>query len=77
MRLAILLALLLGLASFGRPRPPTRCPSSAEAGPSCAPAHAGQPTVIHFWGLTCGPCLVELPQWGDAAGRRGPTSGWC
>jgi len=26
-------------------------------------AHAGQPTVIHFWGLTCAPCLVEMPQW--------------
>jgi thiol-disulfide isomerase/thioredoxin len=27
-------------------------------------AHAGQPTVVHFWGLTCGPCRVEMPQWG-------------
>jgi thiol-disulfide isomerase/thioredoxin len=25
--------------------------------------HQGHPTIIHFWGLTCGPCLVELPQW--------------
>ena len=29
--------------------------------------HAGRPTVIHFWGLTCGPCLVELPEWGRFA----------
>jgi thiol-disulfide isomerase/thioredoxin len=28
-------------------------------------AHQGHPTIVHFWGLTCGPCLVELPQWGD------------
>jgi thiol-disulfide isomerase/thioredoxin len=27
-------------------------------------AHAGKPTVLHFWGLTCAPCLVELPHWG-------------
>lgn len=27
-------------------------------------AHAGMPTIVHFWGLTCGPCLVELPDWG-------------
>jgi thiol-disulfide isomerase/thioredoxin len=27
-------------------------------------AHQGHPTIIHFWGLTCGPCLVELPEWG-------------
>lgn len=23
--------------------------------------HAGRPTVVHFWGVTCGPCKVELP----------------
>jgi hypothetical protein len=26
-------------------------------------AHAGQSIVVHFWGLTCGPCLEELPGW--------------
>jgi thiol-disulfide isomerase/thioredoxin len=25
--------------------------------------HAGKPLVVHFWGLTCPPCLVELPDW--------------
>jgi thiol-disulfide isomerase/thioredoxin len=29
--------------------------------------HAGRPAIVHFWGLTCGPCLVELPQWGRFA----------
>lgn len=24
-------------------------------------AHAGQPLIVHFWGVTCGPCKVELP----------------
>ena len=33
-------------------------------------AHAGQPTVVHLWGLTCGPCLVELPPWGELAKAR-------
>jgi thiol-disulfide isomerase/thioredoxin len=23
--------------------------------------HAGRPTIVHFWGVTCGPCKVELP----------------
>jgi thiol-disulfide isomerase/thioredoxin len=23
-----------------------------------------QPLVVHIWGLTCGPCLAELPRWG-------------
>ena len=26
--------------------------------------HAGHPTVVHFWGMTCGPCRVEMPRWG-------------
>ena len=24
-------------------------------------AHVGHPTIVHFWGVTCGPCKVELP----------------
>src|SRR5262245_60511931 len=24
-------------------------------------AHAGRPTMVHFWSVTCGPCKVELP----------------
>src|SRR2546427_12648347 len=27
--------------------------------------HAGRPMVVHFWGVTCGPCLAELPRWGE------------
>lgn len=26
-------------------------------------AKSGQPAVVHFWGLTCAPCLTELPHW--------------
>jgi len=33
-------------------------------------AHAGQPTVVHFWGLTCGPCRVEMPEWGRLLQER-------
>ena len=28
-------------------------------------AHAHEPLVVHIWGLTCGPCLAELPRWGQ------------
>ena len=28
-------------------------------------AHAGQPLIVHFWGVTCGPCQAEMPQWGQ------------
>ena len=27
-------------------------------------AHKGRPAIVHFWGITCGPCLSELPAWG-------------
>lgn len=35
-------------------------------------AHAGHPTLVHFWGVTCGPCKVELPQLG-AFMKRNPS----
>lgn len=31
-------------------------------------AHAGRPTIVHFWSLTCAPCLAELPQWSRVQG---------
>ena len=30
-------------------------------------SHAGRPTLVHFWGVTCGPCKVELPLLGQFA----------
>jgi thiol-disulfide isomerase/thioredoxin len=33
-------------------------------------AHAGRPAIVHFWGLTCAPCLAELPRWGELAAER-------
>src|ERR1700761_1964278 len=29
--------------------------------------HQGHPTVVHFWGLTCAPCMVEMPRWAELA----------
>jgi thiol-disulfide isomerase/thioredoxin len=28
-------------------------------------SHSGRPTLVHFWGVTCGPCKVELPELGE------------
>jgi thiol-disulfide isomerase/thioredoxin len=33
-------------------------------------SHAGRPTLVHFWGVTCGPCKVELPQLGEFMKRH-------
>ena len=26
--------------------------------------NAGQAVAVHFWGVTCAPCVREMPQWG-------------
>jgi thiol-disulfide isomerase/thioredoxin len=26
-----------------------------------------QPMIVHFWGVTCGPCMSEMPLWGRFA----------
>jgi thiol-disulfide isomerase/thioredoxin len=36
--------------------------------------HQGQPIVVHFWGVTCPPCLGELPKWGQLLRER-PKAG--
>jgi hypothetical protein len=63
------LALLLAFVSFGAQ---AADPQSFERGSwaKLRAAHAGQPTVVHLWGLTCAPCLVELPQWGKLLKAR-------
>jgi thiol-disulfide isomerase/thioredoxin len=33
-------------------------------------SHRGHPTVVQFWGVTCGPCKVELPLLGEFMKRR-------
>lgn len=70
MRLALLLVALLGVASFSPAQ--AADPQSFERGTwaKLREAHAGQPTVIHFWGLTCAPCLVELPHWAALQAKR-------
>jgi len=62
MRLRLFLVLLLGLAPFETANADP-LPFERGSWAKLSAAHAGQPTVIHFWGLTCAPCLVEMPQW--------------
>lgn len=33
-------------------------------------AHRGRPLIVHFWGLSCPPCLVELPHWAALVASR-------
>ncbi len=32
--------------------------------------HAGRRLVVHFWSVTCPPCLAELPDWAKIASER-------
>jgi thiol-disulfide isomerase/thioredoxin len=69
MKRVLALALLLTMAVLGGARAETL---SFERGSwqKLLASHAGKPTVIHFWGLTCAPCLVELPAWGQLQASR-------
>jgi thiol-disulfide isomerase/thioredoxin len=69
MRRVLVLALVLAVAAVGGAWAGTL---SFERGSwqRLLAAHAGKPTVIHFWGLTCAPCLVELPAWGKLQASR-------
>lgn len=58
--------------------PPTSGPAalrSLERGSwkAILKAHQGEPTIVHFWGLTCGPCRTEMPLWG-AWLKNNPTA---
>ena len=33
-------------------------------------AHAGRPLVVHFWSVTCAPCLAELSDWARLASEK-------
>jgi len=70
MRLSILLALLLSLASVCGAEAAGPLPFERGSWEKLRASHAGQPTVVHFWSLTCGPCLVELPHWGKLVADR-------
>lgn len=38
--------------------------------PQITSAHAGRAFAIHFWGVTCAPCRVEMPVWGQLVKER-------
>jgi len=63
-RLLPVLALVLGVAALGTAHAADPLPFERGSWAKLSAAHAGRPTVVHFWGLTCAPCLAELPNWG-------------
>ena len=49
--------------------------SSAEAGKRSCVRMPAVPRIVHFWGVTCGPCKVELPLLGKFM-KEHPRSTW-
>ena len=66
----LFLAFAFGIAALGTAHASDPLPFERGSWAKLRAAHAGQATVIHFWGLTCGPCLVELPNWGKLLAER-------
>jgi thiol-disulfide isomerase/thioredoxin len=69
-----LLPMLIGLAFAPALQSPAAVdrlrPFERGAWQDIRKAHVGQPLVVHFWGVTCGPCRAEMPQWGKFLNER-------
>src|ERR1700748_2049303 len=61
---AIFLVAFLAAAP-GSETPPQLKPFRRGSWQQVLHSHAGHPTLVHFWGVTCGPCKIELPQLGE------------
>lgn len=70
MRGTVALALLLALAPVPGAQAADPQPFERGSWSKLMAAHEGQPTIVHLWGLTCAPCLVELPHWAKLQKER-------
>jgi thiol-disulfide isomerase/thioredoxin len=58
---ATLSAVTLLASAFASDRPSELRPFQRGSWAQLLRAHAGRPALVHFWGVTCGPCKAELP----------------
>lgn len=67
MKWLLLFTLLLGSSSAQAAEP---LPFERGSWAKLRASHTGQPIVVHLWGLTCAPCLTELPEWAKLQAAR-------
>ena len=63
-------AMLLVGATDVLAKPLAERPLTQESFAHIRASYAGKPLVVHLWGMTCGPCMVELPKWGQLRKSR-------
>ncbi len=59
-RLFLILLLAMAVPGGAGAAPALRS-FTAESWLQLRSAYAGKPLIVHFWGVTCAPCLEELP----------------
>jgi thiol-disulfide isomerase/thioredoxin len=68
----VAMLLLTGAYAGGASEPSKLRPFERGSWQRLLKAHSGHATLVHFWGVTCGPCKVELPELGDFM-KRNPS----
>jgi thiol-disulfide isomerase/thioredoxin len=68
----VALLLLVGLPASTASEPSKLRPFERGSWEGILHSHAGHPTLVHFWGVTCAPCKVELPHFGEFM-KRNPS----
>jgi thiol-disulfide isomerase/thioredoxin len=66
MKKPLLIALLLAVAS-GTASLDSLTPFVQGSWRQLLQSHRNTPLLVHFWGITCAPCMAELPRWGVLA----------